>query len=275
MVPASIIWSKGTLAWKSNTFNIDLVQLEQLEEKKKEERVDDQLRRSSFTDKTGFPKILVLGDSHSGDIAAAVKLNLNVEKYELARLGFDDLCFSSHHRRHWLLQLVGTETGCEAQIKALKSSELLKTATHIVIANWWTEESLGGFEEGLALLRSLSSAKIILAGQNAVFPTFDVSLRYLESSQLQRLNAQLFDRQSMADLRINDELRKIALTDALDFIDRQSLVCPPAASVCQVVAADDKLLYTDRSHWSHEGRKLFGEMMVKKYGGLFLLPEKQ
>ncbi|MGB6352714.1 MAG: SGNH hydrolase domain-containing protein, partial [Steroidobacteraceae bacterium] len=115
----------------------------------------------------------------------------------------------------------------------------------------------------------LTKAKIVVVGQNATFPTFDVSLRFLGVKQLQTLDAVLFEQQSSTDHAINEQLRQLAKANGLDFIDRQSLVCSKAASRCQVIGEDGKLLYSDRTHWSYAGRKLFGEMMVEKYRPLF------
>ena len=64
----------------------------------------------------------------------------------------------------------------------------LAEADYLFVANRWSEETIKGFPEGLALLRGLTKARIILVGQNAVFPTFDESLRFLDRNQLARLN---------------------------------------------------------------------------------------
>ena len=99
--------------------------------------------------------------------------------------------------------------------------------------------------------------------------TFDDSLRFLDPQQLQRLNGILYRQQSSTDVRINERLRRLAAANRLDFIDRQSLVCPSGTSLCHVRAQDGAFLYTDTNHWSLEGRQMFGRQIVDRFGQFF------
>jgi peptidoglycan/LPS O-acetylase OafA/YrhL len=269
LVPAGVIWAKGSLFWRGPGTDIDPIEIEQAEERSKELRVDSAVRKRVFAQGLGVPKLLFLGDSHSGDIAAALYLTLGADSFQYARVTFDDPCFSSSDTRHWSLRLLGAKSSCEQQLEALKSSAALADASYVFIANYWDEDTIGGFDEGVAILKGLTKAQLIVVGQNAVFPTFDSSLAYLGKGQLERLNGTLFAQKSIVDENINEQLRSLAAANGLAFIDRQNLVCSNASASCQVVAPDGKLLYTDRSHWSYEGRKEFGDMIVAKYGNLF------
>jgi SGNH domain (fused to AT3 domains) len=231
--------------------------------------VDAMVRKTTFASSVRAPKLLFLGDSHSGDIAAALYLAFGADRFQYARITFDDPCFASSDTRHWSLRLLGTKSSCEQQLDLLKGSAALADADYVFIANYWDGDTINGFDEGLAILRGLTKAQIVVVGQNAIFPTFDSSLRYLGRDQLGQLNGTLFAQRSIVDVRINEQLRRFAATDGLAFIDRQSLVCSNATASCQVVASSGKLLYTDRSHWSYEGRRIFGAMMVEKYRQLF------
>ena len=74
-----------------------------------------------------------------------------------------------------------------------------------------------------------------MVGQNATFLTFDESLRFLGREQLLRLNSVLYQQQSLVDVQINQQLRKVAVMNDLEFIDRQSLVCSQQSSLCKFV----------------------------------------
>jgi hypothetical protein len=196
-------------------------------------------------------------------------LALGSEKYEYSRTGFDDPCFSSAETRPLILRLVGTKTVCARQIASLEHNPSLANADYVFVANFWSEETVKGFAPGLALLRTLTKAHIILVGQNEVFPTFDKSLRFVGAAQLRGLNAQMFVQRSVSDERINDELRRLASANGLTFIDRQPLVCSDSAAQCEIVDAGGDLLYRDVSHWSYEGRKVFGARMAKAVAVVF------
>jgi peptidoglycan/LPS O-acetylase OafA/YrhL len=269
MVPAAVVWAKGSLFWRGPGTEINPIEIEQVEERSKEYQVDAMVRKTTFVSDVRGPKLLFLGDSHSGDIAAAMYLALGAERFQYARITFDDPCFASSDTRHWSLRLLGTKSSCEQQLDLLRRSAALADANAVFIANYWSEDTINGFDEGLAIIRGLTRARIIVVGQNAVFPTFDPSLQYLGRDQLRQLNSTLFAQQSSVDVRIDEQLRRLAAADGLLFIDRQALVCSSAAASCQVIESSGKLLYTDRSHWSYEGRKIFGTMIVEKYGELF------
>jgi len=269
LIPASIVWAKGSLLWRGSVLSINASELRQIEEQRKQDEVDRLLVDRAFTAASSGPRLMFVGDSHGGDVAAALFMTLGIDRFDYARLGFDDPCFSSVDARPWILRIAGTQTACDVQIAALKKSQSLAEADYVFIANYWSEDTIKGFADGLALLRSLTKAMILVLGQNATFPSFDGSLRFLGAAQLQTLNAVLFKLQSTTDLAINEQLRMLASANGLGFIDRQSLVCSSSTSTCEVIGADGELLYSDRTHWSYAGRKIFGEMMVEKYGQLF------
>jgi hypothetical protein len=172
-------------------------------------------------------------------------------------------------RRPWILRITGTNGQCESQIQALRTSRSLPKANYLFIVDRWTEDDLQGFSQGLALLRNLTKARIIVVGQNATFLTFDDSLRFLGREQLLRLNSVLYQQQSLLDVQINQQLRMLATMNGLEFIDRQSLVCSQESSLCEVRAQDGKFLYSDSNHWSYAGRSVFGNLMVQRFGYVF------
>lgn len=268
LVPASIVWAKGSLIWRGSSVEVTAQQLQQLREQQKQDEVDVLLRGRAFDSDGKRVRLMFVGDSHSGDMAAAMLLNLGAEHYDFARLTFAPACFSSADRRRWILRLMGAKGPCEAQVQTLRNSRSLAEADYLFIVVRWSPESIDNFDEGLALLRGLTKARIIIVGQNAIFPTFDDSLRYLSRLQLQRLNHVMYQQRSSVDLRINERLRNLAATNNVTFIDRQSVVCSAEASICEVVGPDGRFLYSDTNHWSYAGRSVFGKLMVKRLGCL-------
>ena len=268
LVPAAIVWAKGSLLWRGSIAEVSADQIEQTEELRKQQAVDERLQHRAFANSTQRVKLMFLGDSHGGDVAAAMFLNLGDADYDYVRSLFQPNCFSSIDRRPWVLRITGARSPCRSQIEALKSDRSLAEADYLFIANHWTEETLNGFDEGLVFLRAHTRARIIVVGQNAAFPTFDDSLRFLDKAQLLRLNELLFRQQSAAGVEINAQLRRLAAANGLSFIDRQSLVCSQSAARCEVLAPDGKFLYRDTNHWSYAGRSVFGKLLAQHFESL-------
>jgi hypothetical protein len=138
-------------------------------------------------------------------------------------------------------------------------------ADYLFIAMRWTPETVQDLNEGVALLRGLTKAQLVLVGQNATFPTFDDSLRFLQLSQLQRLNHVMYEQRSVSDAQVNERLRRLAAENGLSYIDRQSVVCSAPQASCQVIDPQGRFLYTDTNHWSYAGRSLFGRLMLERF----------
>jgi peptidoglycan/LPS O-acetylase OafA/YrhL len=268
LIPSAIVWAKGGLIWRGSVQEVNIAELERLEQVRKQNEVDDFLRGRLF-DSDRRIKLMFVGDSHSGDLAAAMFLTLGHEKYDYARTTFARECFSSIDLRPWILRKTHAKSSCEVQLDALRKNPSLAQADYLFIVDRWSEETIKGFPEGLALLRGLTKARIIVVGQNAIFPTFDDSLRFLDRNQLARLNGAMYDAKSPVDVLINQELRTLAATNGLSFIDRQSVVCSEVSKLCQVLAPDGGFLYQDSNHWSYEGRIVFGKVLALRVGNLF------
>lgn len=269
MIPAAIIWAKGSLLWRGPTTQVNVIEIEQFEEERKEFELADVVLKTEFPPDADRRKLLFVGDSHSRDLATALYLALGDGRHEFAQLRFNGSCFSAQSDHRWLLALFGVKSSCEQQREALEASAAVREASDIIIANYWSEETVLGFDEGIAFLRRLSGARLIVVGQNVTFPTFDTSLRYLAAPQLAQVNRRLFAEQSTVDEHVNEELRAVAARNGLLFIDRQPLVCDRAVASCQVIGPDGKLLYIDRTHWSYEGKRLFGARIAARYSALF------
>ena len=199
LIPSAIVWAKGGLLWRGSVLEVSAAELQRLEQVRKQNEVDDFLRDRPFAPDRRI-KLMFVGDSHSGDIAAAMFLTLGDEKYDYARSRFAPNCFSSIDRRPWILRMTHTKSLCESDLDALRRNRSLAQADYLFVADRWSEEYIKGFPDGLALLRDLTKARIIIVGQNAVFPTFDDSLRFLDQSQLARLNRVMYDAKSPEDV---------------------------------------------------------------------------
>lgn len=264
-VPSAILWNKGALSWRGPELQLDDVELTFVQERKERDYQNQQLHLIQFSNSTATQKLLFLGDSHSPDLAAAFLQNINPNLYEIASLGFDDGCFSNQDPRNFFQKVLNKTNYCNEEKLALAKSRLLKNASAILITNYWSPKTLGGFDDGIAFLKTTTSAPIYLIGQNAIFPGLDASLLYQSVDNKKKFNTFFYNHQSVADLSINETLRALAKKHNLIFIDRQPIVCHPERHQCDIFDDQGQANYLDSHHWTPRGRKLFGAQLVKLY----------
>jgi len=265
MVPAAIVWTKGSLSWKGSDLELDPVETSIFLERKLRDQLNKKLSTHQFSEDPKKEKLLFLGDSHSPDLGAAFLGNINPQKNEIATLGFDDECFTKQDTRNVLQKLLGKSDPCVIEKQHLAQSDLLKSATTIFITNYWRPKSLKGFEDGIAFLRANTKANIYIVGQNTVFPEYEPSLRYLSDSRKKALNSFFYEHQSKQDAAVNEQLESLARASGLAFIDRQSIVCSTDTHQCAIFDAEGQAYYMDSTHWTPKGRELFGVKLVQQY----------
>ena len=265
MTPAAIVWTKGNLSWKGADLELDPIETSFFLERKLRDQQNNQLSTYQFSEDSKKEKLLFLGDSHSPDLGAAFLKNINLQKNEIATLGFDDECFAKQGTRNSLQILLGKSDPCVIEKQHLAKSPLLKNASAIFITNYWRPKSLKGFEDGIAFLQANTKAKIYVVGQNSIFPEYEPSLRYLSDSRKKALNSFFYQHQSKQDVAVNDQLESLAKNSGLVFIDRQSIVCPKEMQQCSIFDADGQAYYLDSTHWTPKGREFFGIKLVRQH----------
>jgi hypothetical protein len=260
---SAIIWNKGGLNWQGPMLELDRVEIGSLLSRQARSFQNKNLNIIQFSSEPQTKKLLFLGDSHSSDLGAAFLENSDPKHYEVATLSFDDTCFSNIDRRNLLQKALNKPNHCQINKLELANSPLTKKASAVFIANLWSAKTLEGFSEGITFLKANTSAPIYLVGQNAIFPGLDTSLMYLSNMDKEKLNSFFYFHQSMSDIEVNQQLKKLAVDNGLIFIDRQAIVCDPSKNTCAIYDGNGQPYYLDSHHWTTLGRKRFGEELIK------------
>lgn len=263
ITPSAIIWSKGGLSWQGPTLELDRIEIGSILSRQARNFQNKTLNVIQFSGEPQTKKLLFLGDSHGPDLGAAFLENSDPNRYEIATLSFDDACFSNLDRRNLLQKALNKPNNCQTEKLALTNSPLVKKASAIFIANYWSAKSLEGLSDGITFLKANTSVPIYLVGQNAIFPGLDTSLMYLSNMDKEKLNKFFYDHQSMSDIEANQQLKKLADDNGLIFIDRQAIVCDASKNTCLIYDANGQPYYLDSHHWTALGRKRFGEELIK------------
>ena len=150
---------------------------------------------------------------------------------------------------------------CEKEEKNFKLNNLLRSADVIILSSRWNDKL--DLKKIINYLKKKSSAKIIMMGRTPEFvdiPTlyykFDKNLNHI--AYLKR-NSKIDD--------FNNKVKETSKSLNIEYFDRTQIVCK--FKEC-VVIHNNKLLYTDHDHWSHDGAIFFGEKLYE-YGLLDLI----
>tara|TARA_B110000008_G_scaffold25780_1_gene23176 strand:- start:111 stop:2063 length:1953 start_codon:yes stop_codon:yes gene_type:complete len=211
---------------------------------------------SSFR-KDSKTKILIIGDSHAQDLAAAFYLSNNLEeKYQVRLLPFDETCIEKLNNISNLRKL------CRKWVAQIEASDLTDSADLILVSNRWTEETID-FLPNLHKWIGKNQNKLMIVGKTAEFTKMvdKVALEIAEKSLLTNVNenqmlAMYFD--NNVEL-INKNIILISKELNIPFLDRARLSCDESFNECSFFNEVNKTYYLDYGHWTKEGSMFFGD----------------
>jgi peptidoglycan/LPS O-acetylase OafA/YrhL len=214
-------------------------------------------------DTDGRDKILIVGDSHSQDLATAFETNSDLfyTDFQVRRLTLLETCFA---------QIGSVETGglqvgtCNRMISEYQNSSLPNDANYIFLSARWSEgsvEYLADFHNWLgdnankviffdrtAEYSDTADVAMLLAKQNKkVIP--EVANKFLSKYRNVKLDS------------LNQELNLVVKNLGWPIVDRLSLGCSSDGDQCDFFSSDGLSYYSDYGHWTVAGSKLFGQKL--------------
>jgi hypothetical protein len=203
-------------------------------------------------------KILIIGDSHAQDLAAAFYLSNNLEeKYQVRLLPFDETCIEKLNNTSNLRKL------CRKWVAQIEASGLTDSADLILVSNRWTEETID-FLPNLHKWMGKNQNKFMIVGRTAEF-TKMVDKVALEIAEKSSLNNNVNENQMLGMYfdnnveLINKNIILISKELNIPFLDRVRLSCDESFKECSFFNEENKTYYLDYGHWTKEGSIFFGD----------------
>ncbi len=199
-------------------------------------------------DPDGGRRVLILGDSLSGDLFVA----MDRQPYmgvQFRRKRLNDTCMPAF--------LTGSGSDrCLGEAERLRASGLLEDADEIVLAANWDPRT---WRHGVATAEYLLNPgrQLSIQGLAAFNDMASVSFRIGEFED--RVPELMFQNLRSRFLNVNDDL-KAALSDRDDirYLDKLALLCDRAAQECDMLAPSGRPMIYDSAHMTVEAIDIFG-----------------
>jgi peptidoglycan/LPS O-acetylase OafA/YrhL len=226
------------------------------------DRLEDASTRP-FSEGDGRHKVLILGDSMSGDLIVATAGHPDrFPKTEFRRMRLDDRCMGRMVMAiDQSLREAGSKERCAREVTQLLSSNLIETADEIVLAANWQPETV---DDGIALAQRLVDRGTPVAIQG-VAAFNDVASLSMRLHRLSEPSAKFFYKNIRSKFKpVNARIAATAASvPGIRYLDKLKLLCDDAAETCDVQVANGKPIIFDSAHVTLEGVDVLSDRIAR------------
>ena len=207
----------------------------------------------------GRDKILIVGDSHAEDLAAAFETNSDLfyTDFQVRRLTLSEICFA---------QIGSLDTGrtCNKMVLEYQNSSLPNDADYIFLSARWSEDSVKYLPDFQSWLGD-NADKVVFFGRTAEYSdTADVAMLLAKRNRkvVPEVANKFLSKYRNVKLDIlNQELSLVVQNLGWPIVDRLSLGCSSDGDQCDFFNSDGLSYYSDYGHWTIAGAKFFGQKL--------------
>ena len=205
--------------------------------------------------------ILVLGDSHSVDVAMSLLVTKNAQQaFEIARRELDDPCLVG--MRSLADSILGFHSECDLQWSRLLKDSVFHDAEYVLVANYWELKYAGRILPGIERLIRLTDSPIALIGPAESFPLVENAVARLGPTTA--LNEYSFVNRAKDLKPLIKSLYAVAEELEIEVIRRDGIACDDTRLLCLIYQEGEGFLYSDDNHWSLAGEKTFGVELTRR-----------
>tara|TARA_Y100000591_G_scaffold175125_1_gene151269 strand:- start:4660 stop:6552 length:1893 start_codon:yes stop_codon:yes gene_type:complete len=205
-----------------------------------------------FNGKKNKKRIMLLGNSHAFDFYMALNTISSIKNiYDIDYIDFEYLhCFKRKNLNDKIIEFINFKilnriNSCKIVFDE-KNFNILKEVDNLILGSRWPINT--DFSQLIKYFKKFNT-NIIIVGNGQKF--YDVPTLYFKRGDKVNKYAENFNN----DLaKINEKIKFEAKSTKTHFFDKSLLNCNPNC----VVFIDNKLLYSDKDHWSYDGAEYFG-----------------
>ena len=283
-LPAANAWAKGGWPWRFGAalaadYDLDLLRMSSLR------FTTENVGGLSFDSQRR--KVLVVGDSHAGDISNALVMTLDPAAYEVKLQTFDDVCFlfiATGEAPPDMEVNAFYTARCKDEVASYRASLKVASADVVVFSVSWTQKTAEGARDVIELTRQLSresrlamkgldgprenDLRVVLMGPAPLFLNLPAKVLRLigKGSAVEKINLRANAWRAKEGREVDAALATTAAAAGARFVSKGDVVC--SESTCTVLSESGKLMLFDPSHWTLDGARLFGERIREAYPDL-------
>ncbi len=205
-------------------------------------------------------KILILGDSHSEDLAAAFLKNSDLvnDSFQVRRITFSEECFA---------KVSSPDIGrrCKEFASSYQNSSKPDAADYIFLSARWSKRS-AGYMSDLYTWLGENANKVVFFSRTAEYSdTAEIakSLSGKDAKVFLKDASRLLAKYRNVDLdALNQALNTVVGDLGWPVVNRLSLSCHSGGNYCDFFSSEGRPYYSDYGHWTEEGAKFFGEKLL-------------
>lgn len=227
----------------------------------------DQLSRREFDKASRKEKILIIGDSQSGDLINILNESGYLKGHDVISRKITSNCatpwLATSDAEEFLTKLNPLTFKsptlikiCSRQILEATNLRLLKSADKIFIAMYWRGYAKKYYTKAIEYIVQQTQAKIYVFGRKDLSrDSAYITSKHGRISGLERFAVQF---KSSDTSRVNIELENIKNTI---FVDMMKATCP-SENKCLVLSDEYKPIFFDTQHLTSDGAKAFGSSVT-------------
>lgn len=261
ILPARDIWKSDGWSWRIDPDVREALalvkgQVESVVSYKKE--VAKKVAPTEDFTSSGKIKVLIVGDSYSGDVTAALRESKNSDQYEIRHFQLGHFCqplFTDYRKvENWPYK--SEANNCNEITGRLSRSSLWAAADKVVIVARWYDWAGPYIESTFAEYRRKSTGSIVIFGRKEEFlPTIPALLNKRGTSTA--FEKFLYAKAERRERPIENVIRETSEKIGARYVDFGQIQCSTKSHSCDAFDAQGRALYWDYAHWTVEGIRHF------------------
>ena len=217
--------------------------------------------RDPFESPSVGKRVLILGDSKSGDLYISLMVNKDLfPDYQFRRMPLDDTCMFSDEGRP-----EQHTKACAAEIARFEATDLLEHADIVVLTNLW-ERASNANVEGYVKQLSTQKRNIFIVGNSQFNDMPSLSMQIAE----QELSGEALERYMFRNIRHDWRRQSNSLAEAfrdddnVTFLDKLALFCDFDTERCRLFSEEGAAYIVDVGHVGVDGAHHFGRRIYEE-----------
>jgi peptidoglycan/LPS O-acetylase OafA/YrhL len=229
------------------------------------------LADTDFSDDPETRKVLILGDSVSGDLFGSMMANRELfGGLEIRRMALDDPCMPAFEQLITDGETAAVDDDhCRRLIQRLRDGTLFTEADVIVLTAHW-EHRFGGSPHlgAMALAETLAAQgrQVLMVGLLAMKDASSLAFLTMKRGlTVEQANEYAYKTLTQTKIdKPNADVRALAeRVENIGYLDKYALFCDDEKQSCSLYDEDKRLMFSDGVHVSSTGALYFGKRIAK------------